>query len=376
MPSPRVLVVIARYERRHTNYLHALAQHAELLIAVSGEADPGSVDIARAEGLDLRSIGTLGLPRIQDRLASLVEEHRPEVVHLGWFGHEQLTTVAREVVSNSTRILFECRDPLSVLAAGLEVSGPQPVEIERAALLAADAHVFVSRAVRDHLAALHHLDLSAATIVPQGLAARTLAAPAPKLSARDGRVHVVLVGTASADPTTGRCYLEFIHQLVSTGVVVHSHFFEAKPGAMDAYRALAARVGDYHYHDAISDRDGTELSRTLTRYDLMAIEYLDGTINDATLAVVMPAKTASAWAHGALPVVVPRPFRGVVEWIEEYGLGFVVDDWSQLAEIARDRAAIDRATAACLAQRHRFTHEAAAEQIAACYGALVANSAP
>jgi len=374
MPSPRVLVVIARYERRHTNYLHALAEHADLVVAVSGEADPGSVEIARAEGLDLRPIGTLGLPRIQARLAALVEEHQPAVVHLGWFGHEQLTTVAREIVPTATGILFECRDPLSVLAADLDVPGPRPVDLERAALLAADAHVFVSRAVRDHLAALHHLDLSAATIVPQGLAARTLADPAPKLSARDGRVHVVLVGTASADPATGRCYLPFIRQLVSTGVVVHSHFFEARPGANDAYRALAARVGDYHYHDAISDRDGTELSRTLTTYDLMAIEYLEGTINDATLAVVMPAKTASAWAHGALPVVVPRAYRGVVEWVEEYGLGFVVDDWAQLSSIAGDRTAIDRATAACLAERHRFTHEAAAVQIAACYQRLRATS--
>lgn len=368
MTRPRVLVVVARYERRHTNYLHALAEHADLAVAVSGEADPGSVEIARAEGLELTSVGTIGLPKIRARLAELMTTHRPDIVHLGWFGHEQLTVLAREAAPAGTRIVFECRDPLTTLVdPTVQTTGPQPIDLERAALLAADAHVFVSKAVRDHLAALHGLDLSAATIVPQGLAAHTLAEPAPKRSAEDGRVHVVLVGTVSADPATGRCYLPLIRRLLDLGVVVHSHFFEPHPGANDAYRALADELADYRYHDALSDREGTELSRVLSSYDLLYIAYDDGTITSATLAVVMPAKTASAWAQGAIPVVVPRPYRGVVEWIDAYGLGFVIDRVDDLAAIVADRAAIDRATAACLAERHRFTHEAAAAQVAACY---------
>lgn len=369
---PQVLAVVARYERRHTNYLHALAEHVDLTVAVSGEADPGSVDIARREGLDIVPIGTIGLPKIRARLATLVAERRPHVIHLGWFGHEQLTVLASEVAPTGTRVVFECRDPLTTLVdPDAATSGPRPIDLERAALIAADAHVFVSIAVRDHLATLHGLDLSEAIIVPQGLAARTLAVPAPKLSATDGRVHIVLVGTASADPTTGRCYLPLIRKLTALGLVVHSHFFEGRAGANDIYRALARELPDYRYHDALSDREGTDLSRVLSSYDLMYITYEPGVITEATLAVVMPAKAASAWAQGAIPVVVSRTLRGVVEWIDAYGLGFVIDQVEDLATIAADRPTIDRATAACVAQRHRFTHEAAAAQVVARYHELL-----
>ena len=367
---PRVLAVVARYLRWHTDYLRALAAHADLTVAVSGEVEAGSVDVARAEGLRVRSIGTIALAKLRTRLAEIVDECRPDIVHLGWYGHEQLTVLAREVAPQA-RIVFECRDPLTtLLGPTVDAPGPQPVDLERAALEVADAHVFVNRSVRDYLAALHGLDLSGAAIVPQGAPARTLAPPSPKLSA-GGRPHVALLGTASTEPATGRCYLPLIPELVGRGLAVHSHFLEPRSGANDAYRELARALDGYVAHDEASDRDGTAFSRALSQYDLVVIAYDAGVISDATLAVVMPMKAAAAWAQGAIPVVTPSAYRGVVEWIDAYGLGFVADSLDDLVAVAHDRAALARATDACLAHRAEFTHEAGAATVAARYEQLV-----
>lgn len=356
-----------------TDYLLALAAHAELTVAVSGEAEPNSVDAAVNEGLDMRAIGSIGLPKIQARLGELVESRRPDVIHLMWYGHEQLTLLARAVADSGVQIIYECRDPLTTLLGHRVTSpGPQPVDLERDALRCADAHIFVSNAVRTYLENLHRLDLSTSLIVPQGLSERTMAAPSPKRSARDGRVHVVLVGTASADVASGRCYTSLIRRLVAMGLVVHSHFFDFETGANDVYRLLDRELADYHYHDALPDRHGTELGRALSSYDLMCIAYFEGVITDATLAVVMPSKAAAAWVHG-LPVVTPREYRGVVEWIDDLGIGFVVDSFDDLEAIRRDRAAIERATEACLRHRASFTHEASARRVAELYRDLVAR---
>ena len=367
---PRVLAVVARYKRWHTDYLLALAAHADLTVAVSGEAEAGSADKAHAEGLRLRPIGTIGLTKLRTRLAEIVDECRPDIVHLGWYACEQLTVLAREVAPH-TRIVFECRDPLTtLLGPTVDAPGAQPVDLERAALETADAHVFVNRSVRDYLAELHDLDLNDAAIVPHAVPARTLAPPSPKLAA-GGRPHVALLGTASADPATGRCYLALIRDLVDRGLVVHSHFLEPQPGANNAYRELAHALDGYVEHGEVSASSGTAFSRALSRYDLVVIAYGSGVISAATLGIVMPMKAAAAWAQGAIPVVTPSAYRGVVEWVDAYGLGFVADSLDDLVTVAHDRAALARAGAACLAHRQEFTHETGAETVAALYQRLV-----
>ena len=368
----RVLAVVPRFHSQQIDYLLALADRVELTVAVSGVADPLAQDVAIADGLDVVPIGAIGLSKIRGRLAELIQTREPAIIHLGWYGHEQLTLLARDLAPPPTAIIYECRDPLTTLLdSSAETSGPALIELERQALLAADSHIFVSKAVGDYLQDLHGLDLSDSLIVPQGVAARTLSEPGNKLSATDGRVHVVMVGAASADPATGRCYLSFIRELVSVGLVVHSHFLEAGPGANDPYRRLARELQGYEFHEPLSDRIGTEFSQALSTYDLLAVAYFDGAITRETLAVVMPLKAASAWAHGAIPVVVTREMQGVVEWIDQLGIGFVIEDLADFARIASDREAIASATASCLEHRRRFTHEASAARIVAHYRRLV-----
>jgi hypothetical protein len=197
-------------------------------------------------------------------------------------------------------------------------------------------------------------------------------------------VHIALVGSARDAPDNHRWYPDIIRGLVSLGLVVHSHFFEPPTFDMgdlslDAYHALDRELDDYHFHPAVRHRQGTTLSKLVSRYDLMGVFYEPRTATDnqlATEAVHLPAKAVCGWLQGGLPAVCLPHQRGVVEWIEELDIGFVIEDWDDLRRIAADRDAISAATANCLACRDRFTNEHNAARIREFVAPLLAARSP
>jgi hypothetical protein len=90
----------------------------------------------------------------------------------------------------------------------------------------------------------------------------------------------------------------------------------------------------------------------------------------ATLAVCLPTKAVSGWFHGGIPAVCTSHYQGIVELIEEHGIGFVVESIDDVWRIASDRDAIERATAECLAVRDRFSHEYQASRLEPFYRAV------
>jgi hypothetical protein len=267
-------------------------------------------------------------------------------------------------------LLYECRDPQTTLSGASAGSGVWTREAD--ALRASDAQLLVTRALRSYLERSHELELGPTSlIVPHGFARHTVAPPSPKLSARDGRTHIALVGTADDAPGHGRWYVDIIRTLVSLGLVVHSHFFEPPTFDMgdlslDAYHALARELDDYHLHPAVLHREGTTLSELVSRYDLMGVFHeLEAPHHNesSTLAVCLPTKAVSGWLHGAIPVVCFPHYGGIVEWIDALGIGFVIEEWGDLERVASEPASIAAATRRCLAHRDLFTNEHNARRI-------------
>ena len=257
-------------------------------------------------------------------------------------------------------LVFECRDPLTTMRP----QGNASVEsLERAALHAADGWIFVSDATRLYYERLYAIDLSAALIVPHGFAERTVGPPAQKLSAVDGRLHVALVGSAVADPQVGRYYPRIIRRLCGQGMVVHS-YFHPDAAADDLHAALAAELPDYHVHPKLPQRENTILSHAMSAYDLMGVFHeLDAPVSSEsrTLEVCMPTKAVCGWLLGGIPVVCTPHYRGLVEWIDGYGIGGLLGR----------RDDIRRATRSCLEHRHLLTHETQALRISRFYSALL-----
>jgi hypothetical protein len=276
-----------------------------------------------------------------------------------YYNHNDLTVMARELAGGDVPLVYECRDAQTTLSRAKP--GAPAWDLEREALLASDRHLLVTGALRSYLERSHGLDLGPTSlIVPQGFARATIAPPSSKLSSRDGRIHIAVVGTADDQPDHGRWYVDIIRGLVGAGVVVHSHFWELDGVSLEPYRALARELRDYHFHSTVSYRNSTAWSTLVSRYDLMGVfhELEAGNHNEsATLATCLPTKAVSGWLHAGIPVVCFPHYRGVVELIDELGIGFVIDGLDDVARVASDRTSIARAGRRCLDCRGRFTNE-------------------
>jgi hypothetical protein len=380
-----MLAVVARFKWRQITYLKALEEHFDVRVAWSGEGGRGAGAAGIREGLRSAPIGSIpevGVTEVRSRLEQAIAEASPDLVHLMYYKHDQLTLIARELSGEEMPLVYECRDPQTTLSGA--APGSEQWDLERRALEASDAQIFVSRAVREYFERSHALELEQTSlIVPQCFARATIAPPSPKLSAEDGRVHIALVGTADDAPDHGRWYVEIIRRLVSLGLVVHSHFFEPPRFDMgdlrlDAYHELDEKLEDYHFHPAVLHRQGTVLSELVSRYDLMGVFHELGASHhneSATLTVCLPTKAVCGWLHAGIPVVCLPHYRGVIEWIDALGIGFVIERWEDLREIAADREAIAAATERCLACRDRFTAEHNAARIRNFVDPLLAGDA-
>jgi hypothetical protein len=356
----------------HVDYLAALSKYFEVFVAWSGEGNRGAALAALREGMRGVPIGWIpdhGAEAVRGRLQRVIAAFQPELVHVMYYHHEALVLAVRDFVGAELPVVFECRDPLTALNRATPAD-PEWT-LEREAILAADRHILLTAAERTYYESAHQLDLSQSSlIIPHPFPASSVAPPSPKLSAADGRTHIALVGTADVRPDHGRWYGDIIRHLVGSGLVVHSHFWDFSEFgvSLDPYQALDQELEDYHHHPTVSFRRGTELSQVISRYDLMGVFHeLNATHRNesAILAFGLTTKAVCGWLHGGIPVVCFPHYRGIVERIEESGIGFVVNSWAELGAVGEDRAAISAATDRCLACRSEFTTERAAERIAA-----------
>lgn len=374
-----MLVIASKFKLSQIEYLKAIAEHVELEIAVNGEEREGMTQLARKEGLRATPIGRLGLGAVAARLRRLLSSFQPDVVHTMYHYNDEVTVMARDLAAAGTVIIHESRDPLTtMLPMTVLAPGADPWELERKALTASDGWIVVSHAMRRYYERSHDLDLADGTLViPMCFcSAASVGPPQEKLSAQDGRVHIALDGSVSCDPDHGRYYGNIIRRLVEQDLVVHSHFHDTEGQGNGVYRDLAEELADYHYHETIPFHDGTRYSETVSRYDLMGVfhELEAKTFNEADLvAINMPTKALSGWLCGGIPTVSFAHYAGVAEWVRELGIGFVLNEWDDLRQIAADRAAITRATEACLEHRHRFTTEWSAERVVGFYRDLMSR---
>lgn len=379
-PSTRVLVIASKFKVSQIEYLKAMGRHVDLRIAVNGEEREGMTQLAREEGLAVHPIGRLGIQLVAARLQRLIDEFQPDVVHTMYHYNDEVTAMARELVGPSKVVIHESRDPLTTMLPMTRLApGADPWALERQALGASDGIIVVSHAMRRYFERTHDLDLASTTLViPMCFCSEaSIGHPQEKLSAKDGRTHIALDGSVTSDPEHGRYCADIIRRLVGLGLVVHSHFHDTERNGNGLYRDLASELPDYHYHETIPFGEGTRYSETVSRYDLMGVFHELGAkrFNEADLlAINMPTKALSGWLCGGIPTVSFAHYEGVGEWARKLGIGFVIERWEQLQDIAADRAAIARATRSCLEHRDVFTTESSATRVAEFYGRLLSEA--
>ena len=375
----RMLAVVGRFKWVHIDYIRALSEHFDVLVAWSGEGGRGAAADGLREGLrgvPIGSIRDVGAAEVRSRLAAAISDWQPDVVHLMYYNHDDLTLMVRELVGRTVPVVYECRDPQTTLSG--ESPGSDRWNIEREAVEASDARSSSARRCARISSAAHGLELRATSLIVQNGFARHTSPPRRRSSPQ---ATAGFTSPWSERPTISPTMAAGMWTSSagwSLGARRHSHFFEPPAFDMgdislDAYHALARELDDYHLHPAVPHRQGTALSELVSRYDLMGVFHeLEARYHNesATLAVCMPTKAVCGWLHGGIPVVCFPHYRGLVEQIEAHDIGFVIESWEDLGRLASDREAIAAATDRTLACRDRFTNERNAERIAQLVGRL------
>jgi len=382
----RVLFVVNRCKKNQMQYVRSIASRcseARALVSYIGHRnvidygllEPNEAlvsvrvlqpDAIRENALDLSSF------RREARLA--VDSMRPDVVHCLYYYHDALTLVVRDVLDelrHPAELIYETRDPSGI---------HRPELPEREALRACDGYIFATRAIVDDLFARHLWEPRPHIIIRQSeLYADRDAYPA-KLSDRDGRTHVGLMGTFSEEPDSGRHYAAYIDAFLSSTRNTVLHVFPHRRASyldsgMDRHGDRLVVHGDDRPYVGNPDPSRRNYTSIVGQLDFNLVAHVLGRPKDEArmLRVCNPTKATSPLVLADLPVLCLPHYGGVVDIVEEYGCGYVYRGWRDLDQLLNDRARWPTLIAAARRAARALCHEAQAERIIAFYRALRAE---
>lgn len=299
-------------------------------------------------------------------LSAAIDEFQPDVIH----SHnlpDVLTVLALELIGVHIPLVHDIHDLQSLRTTPYLDGFPEPVdplELELAAIEGASALITVSSELVDVVRGRY--ELPERTLVVGNLAlGRDRVPQLPEKSERDGMPTIVYEGSLASDG--GHYDLRGIFEcLARDGFPVAIHPSRLAPD----YAHLATRWPAMTCHASL---DPATLMRTLPRYDLGWVGFNAGK-NAAHLDTVLPNKLYEYLGAG-LPVVTLRDHLALRRFVEQEGVGIVVDAVEDVAEAVReiDLVALRRTVAH---NRDRFTFESQLGQVADLYRTLAATARP
>lgn len=263
----------------------------------------------------------------EERLAEIVEEFRPDLLH----NHnlpDVLTVACQQVAGGRVPIIHDVHDFQSLRKTPYEdgfPDPPDPIAAEKAAVEQSDALVTVSDRLMLEIKARYDVpDINA--VFPNFALARDLPAlsdlPAPMVSG-ERPLRVVYQGTLSV--AHGHYDLRDIFEAIaSTGAELHVF-----PGRapMPEYAELADHLPTMTLHKTLPS---TELLATLPQFDVGWAGFND-TLNDAHLATVLPNK-AFEYVGCGLPILTFE-HDALARWVRAEGVGVVVGSLDELPTV-------------------------------------------
>ena len=191
----------------------------------------------------------------------MIETFGPDLIHVMYYNHEDLTLIVRELAGDEVPIVFECRDPLTTL------TGARPGEprwmFERDAILASDRQILISSAQRDYYErattstsgrfAGHPLRVQRG----DGRAPVTEALR-PRMGGRTSRSSGPLTTSPITDAGTGTSSGAW--STTASSCTRTSGTSRSSGLSLEPYVELAAELDDYHHHATVPFRPGDELS--------------------------------------------------------------------------------------------------------------------
>lgn len=297
-------------------------------------------------------------------LRRVLDELRPDVIH----SHnlpDGLTVAA--LAMSDVPVIHDSHDMQSLRQTPYEDGFPElddPLALERRAVEDSAALVTVSDEMLEQIRASYRLP-EHRLVFPNYAAERDLPTvlPTPQRT-RSGRYRVVYQGTLS---TNGGHYdlRQVFTGLVGQGVELD--IYPSRPSP--EYVALAEATPGMRCHESL---EPSKLLQELAAYDFGWAGFNDA-LNGPHLDTVLPNKLFEYLGCG-LPVLT-LPHRALARFMDEHGVGIVIDSVDQLGDrlVGLDVPAL-RARVGDI--RSRFTIEANIGRILDLYDTLTADASP
>lgn len=408
-----VLYLVSEFIHSYTaHYLNALTKLNDESFVLYTYADrPEALMLLDAHGRRL-SVSSLGFdekswesPKLehsknikawtQNRILHVLKRGSIDVIHsLMFMENDFLTLWTKEVLEQKglkIPLVHEVRDNIGQLAGSDEKYRGTSQEkvywdrmaVERRAVSESDGQIFVSQGTKDYHFHRYGFDSSRHLIVPHADgAALTLRKPVSKLSSRDGRIHVVLGGSTSADPNSGRFMGQIVEKFVENNprCVLHSYFVTNKPADFDFYRALEQRLERryrnkrYFCHKPLPH--GPAWIQELGRYDFCLVLYELWCRDNARERneCHVPVRAATALALCGVPFLATAHSQGLADWVDRDGVGIFFENWSDLQSKLSDAALVRRVCQKAWRTKSRYSHESFAKNVRDFYKTLIQKS--
>ena len=186
--------------------------------------------------------------------------------------------------------------------------------------------IYVSEYQKDMAVAQYGIDTSKSIVVPnyalkQMIPEKTL----PKISHKDGEIHIVYEGSVGLRKSTHRYYFPIFKELAHQQIHVHIYPAVHNPN----YEILCQKTPWLHYHQPVSPNT---IVFEMTQYDFGIIPFIVTRENQKHLASAMPNKLFEYLAAG-LPVIARNTYS-IRKFYDKYRAGFLFNTVSDIiAEI-------------------------------------------
>ncbi len=302
--------------------------------------------------------------KLSQQIRELLDAESIELVH-SHNAPDFLTVAAVEASQGKTPIIHDIHDLLSMRSTpfgGLDPGDPHVLETERRAVCESDGLIYVTTGVKRACESTYPIDQKPTLVFPNYVPRRFVrSALRGKLSENDGKTHIVYEGSLDSVNLGGHYDLKDIFKAIADqGIHIHIYSSMENPD----YATLADGNGYIHYHGRLKTK---ELLQEMKHYDYGWAGF-NTDRNERHTGTILANKVLEYVVCG-LPVI-SFDHKTQREFIEENGIGIIINDIGELSGRLRKEPELDKIRSRVLEYRQNFTIEKHIGQVLDFYNSL------